>query len=518
MPGIKECVCVHIGQAGCQVGFRTWELFTKEHEIQPNGMRGDHSTDFDPTDDEYTSFFHETGTGQYVPRAVFVDTEPTVINNIKSGKYGKLFHPDSMLCFKQDAKNNFFEGRTIAAAYKVAECTMDRIRLAAELCNNLQGFMCFHAFGGGTGSGVGVEVLEDLREEFGKKCIFQPAILPSLNYSNSIVEPYNTMFAIHYTRDRVDLSFMLDNEAAYRICEQNLQIKSPHFSHVNRLIAQCISGATSALRYETELNSTLNEQLTNLVPRQPFRYMMMSLSPLRHEERSQHEQFKTAEIVNELFEEKNLLCDCQKLNFNRYLAACVLLRGESSNDTGGDRVDSATAVMQERTLKSGTAAARRHGFKPIQVNAVVSALQALRNPPANKSQHRGIKFCPWMEGSGIKVGIIRARPVIPEGFAVAKSARQGIMIGNNTAVRQVFLRQYVRFLRLYYHKAYIWQFIEANGEPDAFEEAKDSVREILNEYESIMGQCAQQEDERLQASGTGARSVLRGTTEMQSTD
>jgi uncharacterized membrane protein YedE/YeeE len=39
----------------------------------------------DPTigegDDSFNTFFSETGTGKHVPRAVFVDLEPTVIGN-----------------------------------------------------------------------------------------------------------------------------------------------------------------------------------------------------------------------------------------------------------------------------------------------------------------------------------------------------------------------------------------------------------------------------------------------------
>jgi hypothetical protein len=32
-------------------------------------------------DDSYNTFFSETGTGKHVPRAVFIDLEPTVIGN-----------------------------------------------------------------------------------------------------------------------------------------------------------------------------------------------------------------------------------------------------------------------------------------------------------------------------------------------------------------------------------------------------------------------------------------------------
>ena len=47
-------------------------------------------------DDSYTTFFSETGTGKHVPRAVFVDLEPTVIDEVRLGTYRQLFHPEQV--------------------------------------------------------------------------------------------------------------------------------------------------------------------------------------------------------------------------------------------------------------------------------------------------------------------------------------------------------------------------------------------------------------------------------------
>ena len=46
-----------------------------------------------PKDDSYITFFSETGQGRLVPRAVFVDLEETVIDEIRCGSYRNLFHP-----------------------------------------------------------------------------------------------------------------------------------------------------------------------------------------------------------------------------------------------------------------------------------------------------------------------------------------------------------------------------------------------------------------------------------------
>lgn len=72
---------MHIGQAGVQIGNSCWELYCLEHGIQPDGqMPADHVRSASMLrDDAFSTFFSETGAGKHVPRAIFVDLEPTVI-------------------------------------------------------------------------------------------------------------------------------------------------------------------------------------------------------------------------------------------------------------------------------------------------------------------------------------------------------------------------------------------------------------------------------------------------------
>lgn len=48
--------------------------------IQPDGMMPSDQT-LGGEDDSFNTFFSETSAGKHVPRAVFVDLEPTVIGN-----------------------------------------------------------------------------------------------------------------------------------------------------------------------------------------------------------------------------------------------------------------------------------------------------------------------------------------------------------------------------------------------------------------------------------------------------
>ena len=74
----RECISIHVGQAGVQIGNGCWELYCLEHGIQPDGQMPSDRT-LGVADDSFNTFFSETGSGKHVPRAIFVDLEPTVV-------------------------------------------------------------------------------------------------------------------------------------------------------------------------------------------------------------------------------------------------------------------------------------------------------------------------------------------------------------------------------------------------------------------------------------------------------
>ena len=158
---MRECVCIHIGQAGLQGGNACWELFCLEHGIQPDGQMPSDKT-IGGGDDAFNTFFSETGAGKHVPRAVYVDLEPTVCDEIRTGTYRQLFHPEQIISGKEDAANNYARGH-YTIGKEIVDLVLDRIRKLADNCTGLQGFLAFHATGGGTGSGLGSLLLERLR-------------------------------------------------------------------------------------------------------------------------------------------------------------------------------------------------------------------------------------------------------------------------------------------------------------------------------------------------------------------
>ena len=79
---MREVISIHIGQAGVQMGNACWELYCLEHGIGPDGMMpSDDSVGV--ADDSFNTFFSETSGGKHVPRALFIDLEPSVVGELK---------------------------------------------------------------------------------------------------------------------------------------------------------------------------------------------------------------------------------------------------------------------------------------------------------------------------------------------------------------------------------------------------------------------------------------------------
>ena len=129
---MRECISIHVGQAGCQIGNACWELYCLEHGILPDGQIKESDGD-----DSFNTFFSETGSGKHVPRAVFVDLEPTVVDEIRGGTYKQLFHPEQLITGKEDAANNYARGH-YTIGKELIDVVTDRIRKLADQCTGLQ--------------------------------------------------------------------------------------------------------------------------------------------------------------------------------------------------------------------------------------------------------------------------------------------------------------------------------------------------------------------------------------------
>ena len=101
-----------------------------------------------------------------------------IADEVRTGTYRQLFHPEQLINGKEDAANNYARGH-YTVGKELIDLVLDRIRKLADQCTGLQGFLIFHSFGGGTGSGFASLLMERLSVDYGKKSKLEFAIYPA---------------------------------------------------------------------------------------------------------------------------------------------------------------------------------------------------------------------------------------------------------------------------------------------------------------------------------------------------
>ena len=434
---MREVITICIGGAGVRIGSKFWELLCLEHGIRPDGQL---EPNFEPEPgDSHETFFDKTGSGKHVPRTVFVDLEPTVIDKIRTGTHRSLFHPEQLITGKEGACGNFARGY-YTLGRQLIDQALDRIRKLANECKGLQGFIILHSLGGGTGSGFTARLMERLRIDYGKKSIFQFAIFPAPQTSTSITEPYNTVLSLHHALDNSDCCFLIDNEAIYDIARKNLDIDRPSYKYLNNLIAHGIADVTASLRFGGSLNVDLNEFQTNLVPYPRIHFPLISFAPIVSAEKSAHSEATVEEITQAVFEPENHFIKCDPLT-GKYMSCCLLYRGD---------------------------------IVPKDINVAIANIKANQN----------IKFVDWCP-TGFKIGLNNRRFVTFADDHMAKVSRSVVMLSNNTATGDLFVRLDHKFDLMYAKRAFVHQYVGEGMEEGEFNEARENLAILEKDYEEV---------------------------------
>ncbi|KAI8841355.1 Gtp-tubulin in complex with A Darpin [Chytridium lagenaria] len=418
---MRECISIHVGQAGVQIGNACWELYCLEHGIQPDGQM--------PSDKTM-----ETGAGKHVPvPSLSVNLEPTVVDEVRTGTYRQLFHPEQ-------SANNYARGH-YTIGKEIVDLVLDRIRKLADNCTGLQGFLVFHSFGGGTGSGFGALLLERLSVDYGKKSKLEFSVYPAPQVSTAVVEPYNSILTTHTTLEHSDCAFMVDNEAIYDICRRNLDIERPTYTNLNRLIAQVVSSITASLRFDGSLNVDLTEFQTNLVPYPRIHFPLVTYAPVISAEKAYHEQLTVAEITYSCFEPANQMVKCDPRH-GKYMACCLLYRGD---------------------------------VVPKDVNAAIATIKTKRT----------IQFCRHQLPT----------PTVVPGGDLAKVQRAVCMLSNTTAIAEAWARLDHKFDLMYAKRAFVHWYVGEGMEEGEFSEAREDLAALEKDYEEVGTDSVEGEEE-----------------------
>ncbi|XP_014240850.1 tubulin alpha-3 chain-like isoform X1 [Cimex lectularius] len=429
-----EVVSMHIGQAGVQMGNALWELYGLEHGVLPNGVNAFPNQNID----EGTESVYMNNSGRLVPRAIFVDLEPTPIDEIRVGTYRQLFSPEFMLTGKEDAASNFARGY-YGVGNEMSDICLDRLRKCAETCHSLQGFIIFRSFGGGTGSGFVANILNKIKRDYGKTSVLEFAVYPAPRISPIVVEPYNTVLGTHAAINNEDCTFIFDNEAVYEICARNLDVHNPTYTNLNRLIAQVCSGITAPMRFEGSMNVSLVEFQTNLVPYPRIHFPLMTYAPIVPVHKAAYDALSTQQLVNMCFEPANQMIKCDPRD-GKYMACSLLFRGDIS---------------------------------PTDVNSAIARIKSSKSI-------QFVDFAP----TGFKVGINYMPPATVPGGDLAKTNRALVMMTNTSAITPAWTRINYKFGVMFMKKAFVHHYIGEGMEEGEFTEAQADLKALEEDYKN----------------------------------
>ena len=375
-------------------------------------------------------------------------------DEIRTGAYRDLFHPDQLISGNEDAANNYARGYYTVGRDMIGR-VREQIHRVTEQCDGLQGFLVYHSFGGGTGSGFASLLFDQLSFDFGKRAKLEFAVYPAPQVSTAVVEPYNSILTTHATLENSDCAFMVDNEAIYDICHNCLDIERPSYINLNRLISQVVSSITASFRFVGALNVDMTEFQTNLVPYPRIHFPLVTYAPLMSATRAYHEIISVADITKSCFVPSNQMVKCNPRH-GKYMACCMLYRGD---------------------------------VVPQDVNAAIATVKA----------QKSIKFVDWCP-TGFKVGINYQAPTAVPGGDLAKVPRAVCMLSNTTAIAEAWARLDHKFDLMYSKRAFVHWYVGEGMEEGEFSEAREDLAALEKDYrevgvDSVSADCIEDDDD-----------------------
>lgn len=442
----SEIITIQVGQCGNQIGMKFWDLALREHANR--GILFDNSM---------TSFFKFEDTNSNTPiikaRALVVDMEEGVINQILKSDIGELFDLKQLIRDVSGAGNNWAHGFYEYGSLYMKDI-IEKLQKMLEECDTPQCFMLMHSIGGGTGSGLGSYITKTLHDNFPELYKFNISVFPSKD-DDVITSPYNSVLSLNQLIENSDCVLPIDNQSLIDICNKVdsetkndnkkssvnpknknvLEVDQPEkkkkpYDKMNGLIAHLLSNLTCSMRFEGTLNVDINDITMNLVPFPRMHFILSSISPLYHVLDKKLEPRRSDQIFSDVFDRDYQLISIDSLNQGTLLASALIARGN------------------------------------LYINDIMVNIE---------KQKKHLNMVNWNH-EGFKIGLCDQPPV---------NMNYGLLcLSNNSAITQCFEKMKDRFDSLYKKKVFVHHYEQYIEDSHVFDDAINNVSKLIDEYKA----------------------------------
>ncbi|XP_006154671.1 tubulin delta chain isoform X2 [Tupaia chinensis] len=240
-----------------------------------------------------------------IARAVLVDMEPKVINQTlskaaQSGQWKYSQHAN--FCQKQGSGNNWAYGYSVHGP-RHKESIMNLIQKEVEKCDSLSGFFIIMSMAGGTGSGLGAFITQNLQDQYSNSLKMNQIIWP-YGTGEVIVQNYNSILTLSHLYRSSDALLIHENDALHEICAKLKNIKQISFSDINQVLAHQL-GSVFQPTYSVGgshhyRRNPLGDLMENLVPHPEFKMLSVRSIPHMSENSLAYSTFTWAGLLKRL--------------------------------------------------------------------------------------------------------------------------------------------------------------------------------------------------------------------------
>ncbi|KAI5152527.1 tubulin gamma [Enteropsectra breve] len=317
---MHEIITFQVGQCGNQVGNEFWRKICHEHKINEEGI----ATEALP--DRKDKFFFQTDFGRYVPRAMLIDLEPRALSQSLP-----IFSPDNVFTSNEGggAGNNWANGYFLAKMN--SERLGDMIQREVESCDNVEAMYLMHSIAGGTGSGFGSFLVQELKDRFPKKILTAYSILPTNDEaSDVVVQPYNSVFTLNSLNQFCDSIVAMDNTSLGRAALDSTRNKNSSYNIINTLVSTVVSASNTTIRFPGYTFCDSRSILNGTVPVPSYKFLVPSYAPFSCDELTRIVRKTTVnDVMKRLILPKNRLCMMEPSSTHAVISQFNVLEGVS---------------------------------------------------------------------------------------------------------------------------------------------------------------------------------------------